>query len=443
MVAALAVSGLSSVGCLVTLPSVDPAFADPLERDRTSSGESSATRTLSPPVVPIDIEPLTALIATPTLEAGAADAGVIELVRILSSAGHEPLVVSAGGRLVRDAEAAGATCITLRMASRNPLTMLRNAFALKRIVRERSCRIVHAHGRAPAWSAWLAARMAGVPFLTTWYKGFREQNALKHLYNSVMARGERVIAVSDQLADLIHDRHGTPWERIAVVPLSADTVVFDPASVTSDRIAAVRRAWGVAASDRVVLVTGRMLRRKGHHVVVKAAERLKTMGMKDFVVVFAGEQGTRYAGELWDRVIGAGIDDVIRMAGPSGDLPAAYAAAAVVVSAAVQPEGVQRALLEAQAMACPVIVSDLGAGSDVVLAAPAVGSDRITGFRVPTGDAGALAAALVRLFSMPEAERRAIGMRGRAWMRSHFDAEVSAALMLKLYAEAVARQKVA
>ena len=69
--------------------------------------------------------------------------------------------------------------------------MLRNAFALARIVREHRCDMIHAHGRAPAWSAYLASRMTGVPFVTTWYKGFREQNAFKRIYNGVMARGDR------------------------------------------------------------------------------------------------------------------------------------------------------------------------------------------------------------------------------------------------------------
>jgi glycosyltransferase involved in cell wall biosynthesis len=283
-----------------------------------------------------------------------------------------------------------------------------------------------------------------VPFVTTWYKGFREQNALKRIYNGVMARGEPVIAVSDQLAELINDRYGTPRDRIAVVPLSIDTERFDPGSVSRDRIAAIRRLWGIRDGDRIVLVTGRMLRRKGHHVVIEAVERLKAKGLKDFVVVFAAEdQGTRYAGEIWDRVLATGSNDIVRMSGPIDDLPAAYAAAMVTVSAAVQPEGVQRALLEAQAMERPVIVSDLGAGPDVVLAAPAVGNDRITGMRFATGDADALAAALVRLFSMPEGEQRAIGTRGRVWVRSHFNAEASAALTLKLYADAAARQKAA
>ena len=168
------------------------------------------------------------------------------------------------------------------------------------------------------------------------------------------------------------------------------------------------------------------------------------MGLKDFVVVFAAEdQGTRYAGEIWDRVLATGSNDIIRMSGPIDDLPAAYAASTVTVSAAVQPEGVQRAVLEAQAMERPVIVSDLAAGPDVVLAAPAVANERITGMRVAAGDAGALAAALVRLFSMPESEQRAMGTRGRAWVRGHFNAEAGAVLMLKLYAEAAARQKAA
>ncbi len=125
--------------------------------------------------------------------------------------------------------------------------------------------------------------------------------------------------------------------------------------------------------------------------------------MKDFVCVFAAEdQSTRYAGELWDQVLSTDTSDVIRMTSAITDLPAAYAAATVVVSAAVQPEGLQRALLEAQAMARPVIVSDLAAGPDVVLSPPAVAEDRMTGMRFSAGDDAALAAALIQLFSLPE-----------------------------------------
>ena len=79
---------------------------------------------------------------------------------------------------------------------------------------------------------------------TTWHKGFREQNGFKRLYNSVMARGDRIIAVSDQIAELVHDRYGTPWDRIAVVPASVDTQRFDPAAVSRERIEAMRTSLG-------------------------------------------------------------------------------------------------------------------------------------------------------------------------------------------------------
>jgi glycosyltransferase involved in cell wall biosynthesis len=381
--------------------------------------------------------PLTVLVVVPTLHAGAADAGAIDLARILKSGGHRVIVASRGGRLEDEIDLLGAEFVRLDVESNNPLVMLRSAFALARIMREKRCDLVHAHGRAAAWSACMAGRMARVPLLTTWYKGFREQNAFKRLYNSVMVRGERVVAVSDQIAELIVERYHIPLSRIAVVSASIDATRFDRDAVSIDRLDAIRRAWGVTPDTKVVLVVGRMLRRKGHDVVVKAVHRLKERGLKDFICVFAGEdQGrTHYTGELWDLIGATGTSDVIRLAGAVDDMPAAYAAATIVVSAAVQLEGLQRAILEAQAMACPVVVSDLAAGPDVVLAPPAVPEERMTGLRVAAGDEAALAAALIRLFSLSDSARAAIGLRGRAWVCEHFDAGSIARSTLALYAE--------
>jgi glycosyltransferase involved in cell wall biosynthesis len=112
-----------------------------------------------------------------------------------------------------------------------------------------------------------------------------------------------------------------------------------------------------------------------------------------------------------------------------------------VVSAAIQPEGVQRAILEAQAMARPIVVSDLGAGPDVVLTAPAVPESRIAGLRFHAGDDAALAAALLRLFSMPEPNRATIGRRGREWVLGHFNAAAVTEQTLRLYGEIAASTK--
>ena len=381
--------------------------------------------------------PLTVLILAPTLHAGAADAGAVDLVRILRRNGHRAIVASNGGRLEGEIGALGADFVRLDVADFNPIFIARAALALKRLMRERRCDVIHAHGRAAAWAGYLVARATGVPLITTWYKGFREQNLFKRLYNSAMVRGARVIAVSDQIAELIAERHGTPAEKIVIVPASIDLVRFDPATVSAGRVDAIRRSWGVKPETKVILVVGRMLRRKGHHVAVKAVHRLKARGLKDFVCVFAGEdQGrTHYTGELWDLISATDTADVVRLAGAVDDMPAAYAAATVVMSAAVRPEGLQRAILEAQAMARPVVVSDLAAGPEVVLAPPAVPEERMTGLRVPADDDTALAAALIRLFSLSDAVRSGIGRRGREWVATHFEAAAVERAMLALYAE--------
>jgi glycosyltransferase involved in cell wall biosynthesis len=388
-------------------------------------------------------DPITVIIVAPTLDSGAADAGAAGLARILAEAGNRPIVVSRAGRLVADVVACGGEFIPLDMASNNPIVMLRNTAMLMRLAREHKCHAIHAHGRAAAWSAYLAARLSGVPFVTTWYKGFREQNVFKRLYNGIMARGDHIIAVSEQIAQLINDRYGTPWNRITVVPTSIDFDRFNPAKVSRERVEAARRSWGVKPDTKVILIVGRIHRRKGHHLVIRAVRRLRDMGFKDFLCVFVGEDGrrTRYTGELWDLVLATDAVDVIRMAAPVSDMPAAYAAASVVVSAAVQPEGVQRALLEAQAMARPVIVSDLGAGTDVVLTPPTVPEGRVTGLRFLSGDDIALAAAVLRLYSMPEPTRRAMGSRGRAWVLSQFNATTVTEQTLRLYAQIAAREK--
>jgi glycosyltransferase involved in cell wall biosynthesis len=379
---------------------------------------------------------MTVLIAVPTVHSGAADEGAVELAGMLGAAGYRAVVVSSGGRLESDLAATGAEVLRLDLASRSPLAIVHNAFALRRIIAEHECTIVHALARAPAWSALLAARMAGIPMVTTWYNGFREQNSFKRLYNGVMARGERVIAANSRIAEEIAARYRGASGRIVVLPPSPiDLGAFDPALLTPQRIAAVRSAWDVGAGIRAIVVTGQILRRKGHHVVVRAAARLKEMGLRDFAFVFVGEDPghSSYAGELWDLVLATRTSDVIRLAGPPADVPATYGAATAVVSPVIQLEGSQRSMLEAMAMARPVIASDLAAGPDLVMAPPGVAEDRITGFTFRSGDEEDLAAALIRLLSAPESVRLAIGRRGRDHALSRFAAEDAAAQMLALY----------
>jgi glycosyltransferase involved in cell wall biosynthesis len=110
--------------------------------------------------------------------------------------------------------------------------------------------LVHARSRAPAWSALLAARMAQRPFVTTYHGAYAESGPLKRFYNSVMARGDAVIANSHYTAELIRTRYGTPRERIRVVYRGIDEAAFNPQFISPARIAALRQRWRVTCTRR-------------------------------------------------------------------------------------------------------------------------------------------------------------------------------------------------
>src|SRR5579864_8936758 len=106
--------------------SEDPAAKNPPSaKPRGHSSKPDAS-----PQIRLVRDPITALIAVPTLDAGAADCGAVELVRILSQAGHRAIVASHPGRLAADVTAAGGEFIPLDVASNNPFRMLRSAAAL-------------------------------------------------------------------------------------------------------------------------------------------------------------------------------------------------------------------------------------------------------------------------------------------------------------------------
>ena len=105
----------------------------------------------------------------------------------------------------------------LPVKSKNPLTIWQNADRLARVIQDNNVQLVHARSRAPAWSALWAARHTNIPFVTTYHGFYNQKTRLKAFYNSVMARGDKVIANSHYTANLIAERHPDSKSRIVTV----------------------------------------------------------------------------------------------------------------------------------------------------------------------------------------------------------------------------------
>ncbi|WP_237215130.1 glycosyltransferase family 4 protein, partial [Falsiroseomonas oryziterrae] len=329
----------------------------------------------------------------PALVSGGVERGTIEIAEAIAGAGYRPLVASAGGPLVAEVERMGGGHVTLPLDAKSPAAIWRNAAALADLVRREEVAILHARSRGPAWSAWLAARRSGAHFVTTYHGAYNEGFPGKRLYNSVMARGERVIAISRFIAGLIEQRHGTPRDRIRLIPRGVDPRRFDPSAVPGADVLALREAWGAAPGQPVVLLPARLTRWKGQGVLVEALARLPGV-----IGVLAGGGNDAFARELQDRAAALGLGPRLVLAGHVDRLDVALLAADVVLHASTDPEAFGRTVIEAQCMARPVVASDLGGPRETV-------EEGATGWRVPPGDPAALAATLARVLAMPQAER--------------------------------------
>jgi glycosyltransferase involved in cell wall biosynthesis len=378
----------------------------------------------------------TILQIVPQLDAGGAELSAVEMAEAVVRAGGRALVLAEPGRLMARVTAAGGEAIAFPAAAKNPLKLLANARALRKMVAAEGADLIHARSRAPAWSALYAARAASVPFVTTYHGAYAETNALKKLYNGVMARGDVVIANSRYTADLIASRYRTPRKRLEIIHRGVDIDAFDPGKISPDRIEALRRRWGVTPEQRVILQPARLTRWKGQAVLIDAVARLAKGGaLQGATAILAGDAQGRdgYLKELQDQIELRGLQGSVRLVGHVDDMPAAYLASFVSVVASIEPEAFGRTAIEAAAVGCPVIATDIGAPPETVLAQPTAAREETTGWLVPPGSPEALACALSEALALAPNERKAMAERSLRHVLANFTTEAMQRRTLAVY----------
>src|SRR6185295_4338030 len=124
----------------------------------------------------------------------------------------------------------------------------------------------------------------------TYHGIYNARGPFKRWYNSVMARGDAVIANSEWTANHINSSYGFHPKRLTVIPRGLDLEYFNPANVAPERVQAMRDWWQVKEGQRVVLLPGRLTRWKGQHVFLHALAKLKREGAlpADVRAVIAG-----------------------------------------------------------------------------------------------------------------------------------------------------------
>lgn len=377
----------------------------------------------------------------PELEAGGAERTTVDIAAAITEAGGRALVATEGGRLVGELQARGGIWLQFPAAAKNPVAMMLNVRRLVRLCVAERVEVIHARSRAPAWVALMAARTLKIPFVTTYHGSYSAKSVVKTLYNSVMARGDVVIANSHYTADLISTMHPFARSRIRVIHRGTNFNAFQPSSVAPERIEKLRAAWGLEPHQRIVLLPGRLTGWKGQRVLIEAAGILHREGLADTVFILAGDHQGRdgYLKELDGLIEKLALQGIVRRVGHCADMPAAFLASAVVTVPSTEPEAFGRVAVEAQAMGTPVVVSDLGAVPETVLAPPQSAPQERTGWRVPPRDAAELASTVRSVLEMRPSARDGLARRARQHVEQHFSLENMATQTLDVYAALLGR----
>jgi glycosyltransferase involved in cell wall biosynthesis len=381
----------------------------------------------------------TILQVTPHLNSGGAEFVTLELARAIARAGGTALVATAGGRLAPDVIKAGGEIIEAPVHSKNPLVIWRNGARLARLIKRRGVSLIHAHSRAPAWSALAAARSTGVAFVTTYHGVYSAEGALKRFYNSSMVRSDLVIANSRFTADAIRKSYPMAGKRLRIIPPGADLMAFDPGKISPGRAATLAAQWGPpgGASGFRILLPARLTDLKGQRVAIEAAALLKGRSRSGHgpaltLVLCGGAQGQhKYERALRELINERGVRDMVHMVGDCADMPAAYCWADMVIVPSIRPEAFGRAAVEAGAMGKPVIASAHGGALETVI-------DRESGLLVEPGSPSALADAIDALCAMSDNERKTMGDNGRARAMSVYSSAAMCEATLRAYREVLA-----
>lgn len=375
---------------------------------------------------------LTVLQIIPNLGAGGAEQACVDVAVALKQSGAQALVVSAGGRRVAELEAQGIEHIQHPVSTKNPFKIYQNALWLRRLIKARHVDIVHARSRAPAWSAWLACRSASCRFVTTFHAAYKFESALKRAYNSVMAKGDRVIAISNFVADYVQKSYGVDGRKLRVIYRGVDFGKFAPEHVTEARRAKLRQLWALPEGKRVILLPARLSPIKGQAVLIKAMAQVKTQAPDAIAVIIGDDQGRRrYRQELEVLIETEKLQGKVLLVAHCDDMPAAYSLADLVAMPSKVAEGFGRVPVEAMAMGVPVIASALGATPETII-------EGRTGWLLLPDQPRVWADAIRHALTLPSEQRHRMAEAAQQWARTHFDNQTMVAQTLAVYDEVTA-----
>ncbi len=362
----------------------------------------------------------------PELNIGGVERGTVDLARYLMANDHKAIVVSGGGRLVRELDVIGARHYRLPVGRKSPFTIIAMTGKLCGIIRRENVDIVHARSRVPAWIAFFACKITDTSLVTTahgYYKNF--------FTSQVMGWSKFVVAASHVIARHMVDDFKVPRHKIRLIPRGVDLKHFRYIDPLKKRKTGDTAQGNLREGLFTIGIISRLTPIKGHIYLIKAVSIVSRIIPKLKLLIVGepspGKEGYKKELELLVRRLG--LSQVVEFTGWRENIPGMLSRLDLLVLPTITKEAFGRVIVEAQACGVPVIATRIGGITDLV-------ADGATGLLVTPEDTDSLKNAILRIAKDRGLTRR-LAIQARKNVEEKFSLDKMAERTLGLYRQAI------
>ena len=368
----------------------------------------------------------------PALNTGGVERGVVEISKALTESNFRSIVISSGGHFESQLRRNGAIHYKLDVHSKNPLRWVKIRNQLKVILEEEKVDLLHLCSRAPAWIAFPLGSILDIPVITSVHMRFRRTNIFKKIYNSVLTKGDAVIAISKHIEKSIKTVFPKVGHKINVIHRGVDLELFNPNNIKAGRIIAQSKILNLRDNVPVIVMASRPAMWKGYSVLITALSKVK----EDFqcVLIGAGDGSTKFQKILINKIIKLKLEAKVKLLKSTRDIQAAMILGDIVVMPSLTPEPFGRVILEAQALGKIPIAFDHGGASETII-------DGKNGFLAKPIDVDSLSKKISLALSLKGSKMEKIGEFSKKNVSKNFSHDKMCKLTLSLYKRCLADYK--
>ncbi len=358
----------------------------------------------------------------PKLGYGGAETGCYDIAHYLHENNCKSFIVTSGGELIKFIDKKKVKLIKLPVHSKNPLIILFNSMALIFIIFFYNISIVHARSRAPAWSCFLATKITGRKFVTTFHGTYNFNSKIKKTYNSVMVKSNLIIAGSNFIFSHIKNNYSDYLNiknKLLVIFRGINIDYFDPTTKTETEEKKLLKSWDIEENKKIILLPGRLTSWKGQELFIEAVNLVNTqLGYEAFYAVILGSDQGRdlYKKKLIRLSEQYRMTKQVKFIDHCKDMALAYKVSSIIVSSSIEPEAFGRVAVEAQSMEKIIIASNIGGSNETVI-------DEKTGYLFESGNPKSLSEKILKVLNFDDTTLKTFGIEGRKNIVKKFNVE--------------------